>query len=507
METKLYFFISYPLTKKVNADDNFIVPEDKNNFPKCIYMDETFENGLYYYKKIFMINKSTEKGNKNNNYKYEFKLDDKKYIISFDSKGASFIYEVKLEKIQRNMQILKEINQNSIQYYDKMHIFVDALRENNEENKIDLLYKDTIDLFSIKEGFTFLIELFVEIYKNKDLCQDLLKKFKEMNLKINDNEKNMERESFLEKHKSIINMIISEANRYNTIEFYGLILCYLNFYDYDNFDKIINELFKNKQEELFEILLIYNSHFKYHPINQNFDFFNKFIKYTILYKEYVFLERGLKYIKDIETFIDIIAKNKENFFDKYIKDNKDYLNRIIKIEDNLINIKTDNESTSSNLIHFEDPLNSESDNSLSIMAIQMEDEEETKNIFENEIEEDDIFLENKIENLFIFNLIKNIESLINFSKEKKVILIYFTSKFWKYILNSFNDPNKNNIYICSKLREIFIKYYDLVNELFKDKDKKFTIKDDVTNYYELDEFANLLDQNIKIYIINNKKLE
>ena len=76
METKLYFFISYPLTKKVNADDNFVVPEDKNNFPKCIYMDETFENGLYYYKKIFMINKSTEKGNKNNNYKYEFKLDD-----------------------------------------------------------------------------------------------------------------------------------------------------------------------------------------------------------------------------------------------------------------------------------------------------------------------------------------------------------------------------------------------------------------------------------------------
>ena len=31
----------------------------------------------------------------------------------------------------------------------------------------DTEYKDTIDLFSIKKGFSFLIELFVEIYKKK----------------------------------------------------------------------------------------------------------------------------------------------------------------------------------------------------------------------------------------------------------------------------------------------------------------------------------------------------
>ena len=155
-----------------------------------------------------------------------------------------------------------------------------------------------------------------------------MKKFKEMNLHQKDNEKNMDRESFLEKNKSIFNSIISEAGsyNYNTVEFYGVILCYLSFYDKDNFSKIINELCKNNLEVLFEILLIYNSHLKYHPINRNYEFLNKFIEYTILNKDYTFFKRGLEYIRDIETFINIMEKNKENFFNKYIKDNKDYLN-------------------------------------------------------------------------------------------------------------------------------------------------------------------------------------
>ena len=50
-----------------------------------------------------------------------------------------------------------------------------------EENKIDDLYKETIDLYSKKKGFSFLISIFLKIYKNKkDLCNDLMNKFKEM---------------------------------------------------------------------------------------------------------------------------------------------------------------------------------------------------------------------------------------------------------------------------------------------------------------------------------------
>ena len=95
----LYFFISYPRTKRENQDDiYFVVPEDKNNIPKCIYMNEEHENKGYYYQKIYMINKSATKGKKPNNYYFEFEIEDDKYIISFDSKGASFIYDVKLAK-------------------------------------------------------------------------------------------------------------------------------------------------------------------------------------------------------------------------------------------------------------------------------------------------------------------------------------------------------------------------------------------------------------------------
>ena len=413
----LYFFISYPRSKKEKEDDiYFVVPEDKNHIPKCIYKEETFENKVYYYQKIFMVNKATT-GKKPNNYYFEFEIDDDKYIISFDSKGASFVYDVKLEKTKRMIYILRKVNQNVIQSYDKMHIFVDALKKNNEENKNNLLFKDTIELFSIKKGFSFLIELFVEIYKTKDLCELLLKKFNEMNINQKDNEKNMVRDSFLEKHKNIINSIISEADnyKYDAIEFYGVVLSYLNFYDYDNFSKIINELFKSKAEKLFEILLIYNSHFKFHPINQDFDFFNQFIEYTILNKKYEFFERGIKYIRDIETFIKIIEKNKDNYFKKYIKDNKDYLKYIIKLDDNLKSIKAENPPTISDPESTEETIK---------MGNGKETYSNTKKKSKKEINDDNKKFEKNIQNHYIIKMIKNIESLIHFSRENKTFLVY-----------------------------------------------------------------------------------
>ena len=138
-------------------------------------------------------------------------------------------------------------------------------------------------------------------------------------------------------------------------------------------------------------MLIYNSYCKYHQINQNYEFFNKFIEYTLLNKDYAFFERALEYIKDIETFIYFMEKNKENFFNKCIKDNKDYFKYIIKLDDNLKNIRSENE-----------PLETE------------------------------IILLKNIQNHFIIKIIRNIESLINFSREKRVFLIYFTTSFWKY---------------------------------------------------------------------------
>jgi len=83
-----------------------------------------------------------------------------------------------------------------------------------------------------------------------------------MNGNPKDNEKNMDRKSNLKDYTSIFKEIIKEANKiiddnkYNSVEFYGIILCYLNYYDYDNFSNILEELSTKKTKDLYEILLI-----------------------------------------------------------------------------------------------------------------------------------------------------------------------------------------------------------------------------------------------------------
>ena len=150
-----------------------------------------------------------------------------------------------------------------------------------------------------------MIPLFLKLYEEeKDLCKELLNTFKKMNEDPN-----------IKKIADNADTLI-EKNKYDIIEFYGIILCYLNSYDYDNFSSIIKELFNNKTEELFEIMLIYNTHFR-NPINQNSFFFYKFINYAIEKKDFQAFENGLNFIKDIETYITVIEKNKEEFFKKY----------------------------------------------------------------------------------------------------------------------------------------------------------------------------------------------
>jgi hypothetical protein len=338
----IYFFISYERKEKENSNDiKFVVKEKKN--PICIYKEESNKNELYNYIKIFKV-KPNEKNN--NNYHFEFIINDDKYTISFDSKGKTFIYEVTLEIEEKIKQIKSEINQNVMEYYEKMHIFMKALNENKENKNIDLLFKDTIDLYSIKKGFDFLIEIFVEIYLKKKLCPILLEKFKEMNENPNDNEKNMDKKPYLKVHTKTFNSIkydeIVSKYKYKTIEFYGVVLSYLNFYDYEKFSLIIDNLSKKKsKKDLYEILLIYHSHLK-SPINQDINFFGYFIKYIVENKEFPIFEIGLNYIKDIETFTYSISGNKKKIFKKYYKNNKEKLNLIIKIGENIKIIKNQN---------------------------------------------------------------------------------------------------------------------------------------------------------------------
>ena len=509
----IYFFILYHTRKKENSNDiNFIISENNNQIPKCIYCEE-YQDKIFNYKKIFKVNKSTAKGKKANNYYFEFDIGDDKYSISFEVKGITFVYDVIVEKGKKIIQIKRKIKQN-IEYQEKLKCFLKALKDNNEENKIDLLYKDSIDLYSRKKGFTFLIELFIKIYEKKDLCPKLLEKFKEINKSPKDNEKNMDRKSNLKELKSIFNKIIDDAdtiiekNNYSAIEFYGIILCYLNFYDDNKFSSVVDKLFKSNSNNLYEVLLIYNSHF-FFPINQNFNFLNEFIKYIIENKEFIYFEKGLSYIRDIETYLNIIEKNKEEIYKKYLKNEKNYIKHIIKLEQNLTLVRKDSNSDKS------DQKLTKEENISNLEIVEKNIKEKIAPIRFNGnnksikqiTEENNSSIENSKENESVFKIINNIKLIIDFSNKNNTFLVYFTNDFWKYILKFYNEPNQNNIYICFKLREIFLKYHELVNKQFKEKDeKKFTIKKDANNYFEVDEFAFLLDLIIRRYINTNTEL-
>ena len=507
MTNYVYFFVYYQVTKKEDSDDIiFVVPENKDQKPQCIYKDEIFDNRTYYYKKIFKADKSSAKGKKASNFYFEFEIGDYKYYITFDSKGSSFIYDVFLEVGKRRIPIRRKVNQSIIEYTEKLDIFEEALKKNGEENLIDDLFKEAIDLYSKKKGFYLLISLFLKIYKKKDLCSKLLKIFKDMNGNPKDNEKNMDRKSYLKDYTSKFKEIKSEANQiketnsYNPIDFYGLILCYLNYYEYDEFIKLMKDLSSNKPNDLYEILLIYISHFK-NPINEGFEFFNKFIKYAISNKEFSVFQNGLSYIKDLDTFVSVIEGNKEDFNERYIKsfDEQKKDKHIIKIDKNL-KIKQ----------HIEDNNEIQEDNNAKdenneICIVSKGEDSNKKLSLQQYKEENDKKLKKKNESNITMEIIKKIKSIIYYCKNEKIFLIYFTNDFWKYLLTFNSEPNQDNIYFCSNIRDTFILYYELVKELYEKK-TKFTIKTEAFNYYERDEFAFILDQMIRQYINNDKDI-
>ena len=102
-------------------------------FTKCDY-----DNKKYNYKKIFMFESKQEE-----KYKIEFVNKEDRYTISFFPKENTFIYDVILEKGVSIISVKRKISQNRIEYKEKLELFIKALEENNEEDKIDVLLNDT----------------------------------------------------------------------------------------------------------------------------------------------------------------------------------------------------------------------------------------------------------------------------------------------------------------------------------------------------------------------------
>ena len=89
-----------------------------------------------------------------------------------------------------------------------------------------------------------------------------------MNENPKDIQKNNDRKDYLKNYIENFNDICSEAEKLIDsdedyfINYYGIILCYLNHYNYNKFSDIVKKLSKSNPKKLYEIMLIFNEHFK-----------------------------------------------------------------------------------------------------------------------------------------------------------------------------------------------------------------------------------------------------
>ena len=143
--------------------------------------------------------------------------------------------------------------------------------------------------------------------------------------------------------------------------------------------------------------------------------------------------------------------------------------------------------------------------SLKLSSKNVNKEKRKNKIFENELDV----------------IIESIENIIKFSYANLILAIYINSTFWTYLLKQYNIPDLENINNCYMLRELFKKYKNLINEIYKEEAKNFEsnkkkkdnkniisiIINDVNRYYERDEFEFILISNIKGFFDIKRKKE
>lgn len=426
---KEYFFLLYLNKPKTEENDQVKFISLKENAPKCIWTKEENDKII----KIFTFNSKVAKESK---AVLEFYFVAKRYKITLESiKGKTFLFDIILQKDNN------KIEQNKIILPDKMNYFCEALNTQKEYQKLETLYSDSIKLCSKKPSFHLLINIFVRVY-NMKLCSDLLGVFSE-NIDKAGQKDNINKDKLIQ-YKHYFEQICENSEdliskySFNKIDFYGLILTYLNNCLYEKYKDLFDELYKSDKSILFAILLKYKLYFK-KQINLHKEFLNEIIKFSAKKDFKKFKEDGLFYLKDINTFIEITENNKDE---------------IIKIKG------------------FK-PI-------------------EIPKVKDNE----------KID----FGIINpKIEEIITFSKDQKILLINFKTEFWDRISSQCSGKSRDNIELCSTLRILFNKYYEMIIDLFKEeKDNK--IKKEITSCFKKGIFEHKLDKIIKEYIQTNAKI-
>ena len=470
-EREIYFIMLQECEKKLRNSDIFY-DEDINYIiepPQLIYNTLIVgKGGLFLGENVFklkinILKLHTLKKKKSSYIKLKFILKDNyeySYNIEFPLKQNSFIYDS--SSCFKHFSICsmpRIIYQNIIPFYESCELYIKALEKNNKHNKIELLFKETIELYKKKKKFSLLIYLFLKIYdKYKHLCCELIDSFKQINEKGN-----TYRDKYLYIYLETINNIYSNANNiintysYESISFYAILFCYLNIYDKDNFPQIIKQFSSESNADiLYEILIIYVSHFIY-PLKQDINFYNNFFRYIInKKKELNDLNKMLLYIDDLKIYLNVINMNIDDILNK--KDEIKF--RPLELGFNFFIGK------------------------------------EKRNIKENEGTSN-----------YMINIINSILIIIKCSFDNRVLLIYFKSSFWNYLIKYYyENPSFYNIENLICLRYTFKKYNELINNLFKDinRDNLIDIKMDINKYYEKDEFAFALNKNIKGYFEKQK---
>ena len=511
-EKEIYFVL---LTEKEEEKDK--IEKTELNFiskivPENIIVKEIkLENRTILEAKVFKFNVKDEDKDEISEeeiaYKIEYIIGDDIYTISFNTNKNTFIFDVALDKRDQFINILypTKIDQDRIPLYSKLELFLEALKIENQENKIEKLYEESILLYEKKKQFNLLVFLFYNIYEKENLCSKLLETFGKIKGIENPNsDKNIDK--YLEEfNKIFLKDEFKGKEKNKQRNFYGIILCYLYYYDKKDsyFSKNINKLYKENDTVLYDILIMFSSYFL-KPLNQDFDFYEKFIEHVINDKDSKNFEKAISYINDIEIYVSIINYFKNEIYEKY----KDI---------GPIKIKPELKLTKKRGIEAK----------------------------KNEL--------STIKDL--------IEKIIAESKTKEHLLVYFPSKFWKYLLQQYDESNKENISKCYELRELFKEYYKLIKELYidrkdnrkskeekkedklkekihknkenrskdkkdKNKDKeekkanklddkkenkkdnkkdidKDIIKNDIEIYYKRDEFTFVLNRNIKDFLSEN----
>jgi len=286
---EIYFIILYQREEKERENEFAFIGSDtkpKNIYTKQIEGEE--QSKTYLYGKIFKYDKGPKKEEENkiriiedkekvDEIEINFEIGNDNYIISFNIEDKLFYYDIELRKGNKFIENIEKeiIDQNILDYYKKFELFFEAINKNKEEAKIYTLYNEAINLYSQKNGFYFLISLFAKIYNKQNICVKLIKEFYLTNSEKR-NDKNMDRKQSLIYYKAFFSDIsykadnLIEYNEYDFIQFYAIIFCYINYYDYENYKKLFKKLYNNKPEVLYEILLIYNSHLV-NPIEQDLD--------------------------------------------------------------------------------------------------------------------------------------------------------------------------------------------------------------------------------------------